>query len=123
MKRTFLAALAMTGLVVSVTASAASIPVGSVRLGNGSATVARCDTDGFTAAAFTTSAGKVTSITVGGIAPACQGGSLFVNLTQGDTSLVAGGPVAVTGTSQVVPLTGGPDAWNVDGLRAVVIGP
>ena len=123
MKRSFLATLVMIGLVTSVTASAASIPVGSVRLGNGSATVARCDTDGFTLDAFTTSGGKVTSITVGGIAPGCQNGALSINLTQGDTSLVAGGPVNITGTSHVVNLTGGPDAWNVDGLRAIVIGP
>ena len=124
MKRfAFLSGLAVIGLTASVTASAATMPLNTARLGNGSAAVSRCDPDGFTASAFTTSGGKVTSITVGGIDAACAGGQLTVNLTQGDTSLVAGGPVTVSGTSQLVTLTAGPDAWNVNGLYAIVVGP
>lgn len=118
-----LASLGLTGLLMSVTASAATLPTSSIRVGGGSAVVSQCDSDGFSATAFATTGGKVTSVTVGGIAAACSGGSLRVNLTQGTTSVAAGGPVTISGTSHVVSLSGSPDAWNVDGFRAVVIGP
>ena len=117
------AGLAVIGLVASVTASAATFPLRTARLSNGSAAVSTCDPDGFTASSFATSRGKVTTITIGGIAPECQGGQLSVTLTQGDASLASGGPTTVTGASQAVTLTGSPDAWTVDGLRAVIIGP
>lgn len=124
MKRIILlASLAVVGLVTAVTASAASMPLTSGRVGSGSATIARCDADGFTATSFTTSAGKVTSVTVGGIAPGCQGGRLSLSLTAGGSSVAVGGPVTVTGTSQTVTVTGSPDAWTVGGLEVVVIGP
>lgn len=124
MKRlAIVAALGATGLVMSVHASAATMPASTTRVGAGSAAVLRCDSDGFTASSFTTSGGKVTSVMVGGIAAACQGGLLSVTLTQGSTSVASGGPVAVTGTSQAVSVTGAPDAWNVDGMKSVVIGP
>lgn len=124
MKRIILlVALGLTGLLMSVTASAATLPTSSIKVGGGSAVVSTCDADGFSATTFTTSGGKVTSVTVGDIAAACAGGSLRVDLTQGTASIAAGGPVTVSGTSQVVTLSGSPDAWDVDGFRAVVIGP
>jgi hypothetical protein len=118
-----LVALGVTGLLMSVTASAATLPTGTTKVGGGSAQVSKCDPDGFTATSFATSGGKVTGVTVGGIAPECAGGSLRVNLTQGTASVAAGGPVTVTGTSHDVSLSGAPDAWIVDGFTAVVIGP
>jgi hypothetical protein len=124
MKRlAILAALGVTGLVMAVHASAATMPASSTRVGGGSASVLSCDPDGFTASAFGISSGKITSAEVGGIAPACQGGRLSVTLTQGNVSVASGGPVTVTGTSQSVPITGSPDVWNVDGMKAVVLGP
>lgn len=123
-KRIFvLVALGLACVATGVTASAATMPVVTVGVGNGSAAIAKCDPDGFTASSFTTNGGKVTSVTLGGIDPACAGGRVTVNLTQGTTSVATGGPVTVTGTSLVVALSGSPDAWIVDGLRAVVIGP
>lgn len=115
--------LGLACVASGVTASAATMPIATVGVGNGSASIARCDPDGFTASSFTTTGGKVVSVTLGGIDPACTGGSTMVTLTQGTTSIATGGPVSVTGASLVVPLSGAPDAWNVDGLRAVVIGP
>ena len=124
MKRfALLVALGCTGIAMSVTASAATLPTVTTKVGSGTAAVSTCDADGFTAASFTTSGGKVTAVTVGGIAPTCQGGSLRVHLTQGTTSVATGGPVTVTGTSHNVPVTGAPGAATVDGLRAVVVGP
>lgn len=124
MKRVFLlAGLTVVGLITVVTASASTMPLNSSRVAGGSAAVSTCDADGFTAASFTTSAGKVTSVTVGGISAACQGGRLSLHLTAGGSSVAIGGPVMVTGTSQTVTVTGGPDAWTVAGLEAVVIGP
>ena len=123
MKRLALvAALGATGLVMSVHASAATMPASTTRVGAGSATVLSCDPDGFTPT-FTTSGGMVTSVTVGGIAPACMGGVLRVTLTQGSTSVASGGPVTIDSSTEVVSVTGSPFAYNVDGFKAVVIGP
>ena len=116
------AALGATGLVMSVYASAATMPAGTTPVGAGSAAVLSCDPDGFTPT-FTTSAGRVTSVTVGGIAPACSGGILRVTLTQGTASVASGGPVTVDATSETVSVTGSPFAYNVDGFKAVVVGP
>ncbi len=124
MKRlAILVALAATGLITSVSASAATMPVVTAPVGNGSAAVTTCDSDGFTASGFTTSGGKVTGVTLTGIAPACAGGQLSVTLTQGSTSVATGGPVTVSVTSATVGVTGSPDAWTVDGMHAVVVGP
>lgn len=117
------AALGATGLVMSVHASAATMPASTTRVGAGSAAVLSCDPDGFTAASFTTSGGNVTAVTVGNIASACQGGQLRVTLVQGTNGVATGGPVTVTGSSHNVPVTGAPGAATVDGLRAVVVGP
>lgn len=107
---------------MSVHASAATMPASTIRVGAGSAAVLSCDPDGFTPT-FTTSAGRVTSVTVGGIAPACTGGILRVTLTQGTASVASGGPVSIDAATEVVSLTGSPFAYNVDGFKAVVVGP
>src|SRR5687768_12108877 len=102
MKRVaLLVALGLTGFVMSVTASAATMPTSTIKVGGGSAGVGTCDADGFTTT-FMTSAGKVTSVTVGGISAACVGGSLRVTLTQGTASVATGGPVTISSTSHPV---------------------
>ncbi len=118
-----LLAVAVIGIVATLTAAAATLAIDAATLGVGRASISRCDPDGFTPASFTTSRGKVTSVTVTGIADACRGGRLTVNLVQGDSSGASGGSVAVAGSSETVAVSGSIDAWNVDGFRAVVIGP
>ena len=123
MKRlALLVALGCTGLVMSVSASAATMPTSTTAVAGGSAAVLSCDSDGFTPT-FTTSGGRVTSVTVAGIAATCNGGLLYVTLTQGSASVASGGPVTIDSVSKVVSLTGSPFASNVDGMKAVVTGP
>lgn len=100
------------------------------RLGAGNAVVAACDTDGFTVS-YTTSAGNVTSVTLGGIAdPGCEGGQLSVVLANSSgTSVGAGGPTVVPtdgGTvdnSMTMPLSPTPAASVVTAIHVVVTGP
>ena len=117
-----LAALGLTGLLMSVTASAATLPTVTSKVGGGSASVAKCDPDGFTMN-FTTSGGRVTEVLVGGIAPACFGGSLRITLTRGVISPVMGGPVTISSPSHAVAVIGSANAWEVDGFHLVVVGP
>jgi hypothetical protein len=117
-----LAALGLTGLLMSVTASAATLPTVTGKVGGGSASVDRCDADGFTTN-FTTSGGRITSVAVSGIAAACSGGSLRVTLTRGIISPVMGGPVTISSSSHTVAVIGAPNAWEVVGFSAVVVGP
>ena len=117
-----LAALGLTGLLMSVTASAATLPTGSTKVGGGSASVSTCDADGFTPT-FTTIGGRITEVTVGGIAAACSGGSLRITLTRGTISPLTGGPVTISSSSHAVAVNGATNAWEVDGLSVVVIGP
>ena len=117
-----LAALGLTGLLMSVTASAATMPTVTGKVGGGSASVGRCDADGFTTN-FTTSGGRITSVTVGGIAAGCAGGSLRVTITQGNASAATGGPLTISSSTHTVSVTGAPNAWEVDGFKAVVVGP
>jgi hypothetical protein len=117
-----LAALGLTGLLMSVTASAATLPTIASKVGGGSASVGRCDPNGFTTN-FTTSGGRITSVTVGDIAAPCFGAPLRVTLTQGNTSVATGGPLTISNIMHTVTVTGAPNAWQVDGFKAVVVGP
>ena len=82
-------------------------------LGAGAAAVASCDSDGV-GISYTTSGTTVTDVTVTGVAAACTGGMLRVVLANASgTSIGAGGPVAVAGTSVPVTLSPQPTASNV----------
>ena len=85
-------AVAISVAAMILTGHAAGLGgLGAGRLGAGGATVPACDTNGFTVT-YTTSGGNVTNAIVGGIAdPGCEGGSLSVTLTNGTTSVGAGG--------------------------------
>jgi hypothetical protein len=98
-------------------------------LGAGGVVVTACDDDGFTAD-YTTSAGNVTAVTVGGIAdPGCEGGVLRVTLTNGSTSIAGGGPVTIptdpdtADNSVTVALSPAPSAAQVTGIHVAVVGP
>jgi hypothetical protein len=99
-------------------------------LGGGSDTVESCDSDGFTPS-YTTSAGNVTAVTVGGIAdPGCEGGMLSVTLTDSaGTGIGSGGPQTVStdgdvlDNSTAVSLSPQPAASQVTHIHVAVTGP
>ena len=92
-------------------------------MGNGSTPVTACDTDGFTVS-YTTSGGNVTSVAVGGIASACNGGSLRVTVVDGSrTSLASGGPVTVSGSSETVSVSPNPPGATPAGVDVSIAGP
>ena len=116
---------------VSLTAFAAGLGgLSADDLGGGNDTVASCDSDGF-APSYTTSAGNVTAVTVGGIAdPGCEGGSLHVTLADSaGTGIGSGGPQAIPtdgdalDNSVTVSLTPQPAGSQVTRIHVAVTGP
>jgi len=118
--------IAAVGLASASFAFASSLgPVASGSIGNSAGSVNPCDVDGFTFT-YTTSAGNVTSVLVGGIDAACGGGSLVLTLTDSSgASIGAAGPVAVPagGGSVSVSPSASPYAGNVAGAQVVITGP
>jgi hypothetical protein len=110
-------------------ALAAPLVLGSAKVAAGNTPVVHCD-DGFTSG-YTTARGKVTAVTIGGIAdPACEGGTLRLTVTDSSgVALTSAGP-------QVVPADGDtlddtltlttsaqPSASLVAGINVVIEGP
>ena len=117
--------LAAVGLASAAFAFASSLgPVAAGSVGNSGGSVNPCDTDGFTFA-YTTSAGNVTSVVVGGVNAACSGGALVLTLTDsGGAAIGSGGPVAVgAGGSVTVSPSPQPYAGSVAGAQVVITGP
>lgn len=111
------------GVSCSLAAASALQGVSSGRAGNGSIAVTACDTDGFTVT-YTTSGGNVSSVAVGGIATACNGGSLRVTVVDGSrTSVASGGPVTVSGSSETVSVSPNPAGSTPAGVDVSIAGP
>jgi hypothetical protein len=92
-------------------------------VGNGSTPVAACDPNGFNVS-YTTSGGNVTSVAIGGIAAACNGGSLRVTVVDSSrTSVASGGPVTVSGTSASVSVSPNPPGATPAGTDVSIAGP
>lgn len=126
-----LVAVATATATFSVVASASSLGgVAVPGLAAGVAPVVSCDPDGVTSA-YTTSAGKVSQVVLGGIAdPGCEGASLSLTLTTaGSTRVGSGGPVTVPtdadsdDNSVAVPMDLRADAGAVTGIHIVMVGP
>ncbi len=122
MRRLLVLALGVAIVAGSVLAAAATLGLDAESLGAGNAAVTACDADGFSPS-YTTVAGNVTTVTVGGIDAACVGGQLSVTLTDGGFGIGSGGPVSVSGASVAVPLSPQPDGELVDGIHVVIGGP
>jgi hypothetical protein len=108
---------------------AADLGLSTAGLGAGSAPIAECDTS-FTPS-YTVANGRVTVVTVDGIAdPACEGGQLFVTLANSSgASIGAGGPITVatdagtTDNSATVPISPQPAAPQVANVHIAITGP
>ena len=85
----------------------------TTKVGSNAVAIPRCDTDGFTPT-YTTSAGTIMSVTVGGIAdPGCEGASLRLTVVN------SAGVVVASGGPQTVPT----DADTVDNSMTVSVSP
>jgi hypothetical protein len=111
------------GIPCSLAAASALQGVSSARVGDGATPVAACDPNGFTVT-YTTSGGNLTSVAIGGIAAACNGGSLRVTVVDGSrTSVASGGPVTVSGTSASVSVSPNPPGATPAGVDVSIAGP
>lgn len=130
MKTTVIVLAALATSAVAGSALAAQLGLAGSKVGAGNTAVVACDTDGFTQS-YTTSRGKVTAVTVGGIAdPACEGGALAVTLTNSaGTSIGRAGPQTVPTDGDALPnsmtltLSPQPDADLVAAINVSVVGP
>ncbi|MGI9113143.1 MAG: hypothetical protein ACR2GT_13275 [Gaiellaceae bacterium] len=130
MRSAFCSATLAVLALASVAAAASLGGVGSSALGAGDGPIAVCDPDGFTVA-YTTSAGNVTAVTVGGIAdPGCEGGALSVTVTDaGGTGIASGGPQTIpidgdaVDDSVAVPVSPQPLAENPSAVEIAIAGP
>jgi hypothetical protein len=108
-------------------AAAASIGVASGSLGAGNSAIGACDPDGFTFTRVVNNSGAITSLTIGGIAAACAGGTLSVNLTNSSNasigSATASLPSSGFGGSATVTPSPAPTASSVNAYRASIVGP
>jgi hypothetical protein len=122
-KRLILLVAVAMGVPCSLAAASALQGVSSAQVGDGSDVVNACDSDGFTIS-YTTSGGNVTSVTVGGIASTCNGGSLKVTVVDGSrTSVASGGPVTVSGSTATVSVSPNPPGATPAGVDVSITGP
>lgn len=122
--RIALASVAGAIVVSAALASAASLGGAvSAELTAGSAAVTSCDGDGV-GVTYTSSGSAVQSVTVTGVAAACVNGALRVVLADsGGSTIAAGGPETVGGSSVAVPLSPQPSAASVAGVHVSIAGP
>jgi hypothetical protein len=92
-------AAATVALVLSlVVGRASSLTAGSQSLGANSATVSKCDSDGFTVTETVVgTATTVTGVTVAGVAAACAGQTLSAAVNNGTTSSTGSATVPAGG--------------------------
>lgn len=117
MKRLLVAIGAAGILSTAVFAAASTLSVSGGAIQVGSDSFLQCDTDGVSVSYNVDLFGKVTSVQVNGIAPACEGNRLVVVLkNSAGTPIATGGELsAATGelpiTIKATPLFG-PDLYN-----------
>jgi hypothetical protein len=117
----------VAALLVAGVATAASVAVSPRSTGGSRTTPSRCDaTPGAWTLAYTeTPAGNITAVKVSGINPACNGGTLYLSLTNG-TTVQGAGPATGTTISAAtasVTLTSTPLYSTVTKADVAVVGP
>jgi hypothetical protein len=121
------AGVTVFGAVFASAASLGGITSGNVSADN--AVVASCDTDGVTTAYTTSWDGtddryEVTSVTVSGIANACDGRTLSLSLTDASNNQIGTGSVAIPSdvlvTSVSVSLSTAASAKDTVGVHASI---
>jgi hypothetical protein len=128
MKRVLLAALFGTVVYAIALASAATLNVSESSLGSGSNLASSCDTDGVTVSYGTvytasSAAYTVNSVTVNGIASACDGKAVGATLTNAGNAAqgtVASGTAPAGGGSVTLAVSGNPPASAVEKAFVVI---
>lgn len=119
-----LAAVTAAILAVPSSAMAGSTTATSKKVVSANASVSSCGSLSGMTTSWTVVDGIVSSIALGSIPSACNGGSLSLTLANSsNTSLGTVGPVTITGTSQTLTPTGSPDATTVSTAYVSVVGP
>jgi len=120
-------ALAVAATLASLqVAVAAGLPTTASRLGGATATVASCDSDGFTFRHTVDTSGTITTVTVSAIAAACAGGTLRLTLTNGTASVASGTaslPSSGFSGSVAVAVSPAVSSSSVTAVYAAVEGP
>lgn len=125
-----LVALGVCAVVLAASAaSAATLGVAGDALGAGSTTVASCDTGGVTLT-WATTAGKVSSVTVAGLAdPGCDGARVELAATAAGARIASATPATVPAdgdtadASVTLAVPGLPAPDLIDGARVLLSGP
>jgi hypothetical protein len=110
--------------VVHATAATLGTGVGTIQSGN--ATVASCQTGGFTFT-NTLSGSNIASVSVGGVTAACASGSLTLNVTNSSGASIGSGTASIpsncSGCSVSVTLSPQPAVASAVADAIVVMGP
>ena len=115
------AAIGAVGLLASV-GLAASLGSSSKALGAGNVLISRCDSDGVTVTQ-NLSGSNVVSVTVGGIAASCAGGSLSVTVDNATASSSGSATVPGGGGSMTVALAAAVAEKDADQVDLAISGP
>jgi hypothetical protein len=112
-------------LAVAIGAAASLGTITTGMVGAGDAVVASCDPDGVSVAyglAYDNGRYEVKTVTVGGIADQCVGGTLLFTLTKAGSG-IASGSITVNSTSHTITVTNPPAADDVDDVHIAINGP
>jgi hypothetical protein len=126
MRRKLLAlALLLTSFVALLPGAAAARPLGptSRTLAAGSVAVAPCGSLTGIVVDFTLSGTTVTAVVLTGIPTTCNGARVSLTVTNGASSIGAGGPVAVVAGAVTVPVSPTPSTSSVTNVRLSIVGP
>ena len=121
------AALAAVGaLILSVPsgATAAGTTPNSKKVVSANVSVSSCGSLAGMTMSWTSTANVVTSIALGSIPSACNGGSLSLTLVDASNASMSNvGPVTISGTSMTLTPSGSPTATSVANSYVSVVGP
>jgi hypothetical protein len=116
-------ACALAAVALPGAAEAGSTAPGSTKLGAGNTAVAACGSLTGVVPDFTLAGATVTAVAFTGIPSTCNGGSLRATLTNGSTSLGAGGPVTVASGGATVTVSPAAAMASVTHVRLSITGP
>lgn len=116
--------IGVVALLTSVVGAAASLSVGTDRLGAGDAAVVTCGSTASAVVTYTQSAGKVTHASVSGLPGTCNSGALRITLTTSAGAAVGSGSALVaSGAASTIAISPQPDAAVVHQARILIEGP
>jgi len=119
-----LAAVTASLLAVPGSAVAGNVSATSKKVVSANASVSSCGSLSSMTMSWTVVDDVVTSIALGSIPAACNGGTLSLTLVNSSNAAIGSvAPVTITGTSQTVTVTGNTSALAVTRSYVSVVGP